>query len=56
MIDQKIILVDNRGIVRELAMRLISQDYTREMAQIGRFFDENIAEMNYLITQHYLAV
>ena len=55
MIDQKIIIVDNRGITTELAMRLLGQDYTREMAQIGRFFDENAAEVNYLITQHYLA-
>lgn len=55
MIDQKIILVDSRGITHELAMRLFGQEYTRELALIGRFFDENGSEINNLITQYYVA-
>lgn len=55
MIDQKIIVVDNRGITRDLAMRLFEQDYTRELTQIGRFFDENAQMVNHIIAQHHLA-
>lgn len=55
MIDQKIVMVEGRAIMRDLMMELSMQTYTRELAQIGRFFDSN-AEAVFNIISHYYVV
>lgn len=55
MIDQKIISVDNRGIIRDLVMRIAGESYTRELGPIGQFFDDHYKDVFFIINNHYVA-
>lgn len=54
MIDQKIISVDTRGIMRDLIMRMTGENYTRELGPIGQFFDSHNREIYAIINNYYV--